>query len=43
MLPFTVVHHVAVIASSLEKARAYAASMAGVLRDWTPDKMAYLP
>ena len=28
---------------SLEKARAYAASMAGVLRDWTPDKMAYLP
>lgn len=28
---------------SLEKARTYAASMAGVLRDWTPDKMAYLP
>ena len=28
---------------SLEKALAYAASMAGVLRDWTPDKMAYLP
>ena len=28
---------------SLEKARAYAASMAGVLRDWTPDKMAHLP